>query len=343
MRLPRRAGFTLVELLVVIAIIGILVALLLPAIQAAREAARRTECNNNLKQIGLAIQNLHDTHGIFPSGGRNWADYPSFSADTNPTGPFTYAGEPYKAPRQGAGWMYQILPYIEQQAVYDGSGKSGVDRARDPMRHAIKAYYCPSRRKAEPDNSGNPPQRRYNNENVGQAGNSPLGKNDYAGCCQNGNWRGLEQLPDFSNHNQVKAAGFDDLPWNSSGSIIRTNWYDNNGRRTLSMSDMRDGTSTTLIVSEKRFSLGHVGSNPGYDNEGYISGWDWDVMRRGDWAPLPDRKDRGNPNAHFGSSHPGGINALLVDGSVHGIPYEVDRIVFARICHRLDGGAVDLP
>jgi prepilin-type processing-associated H-X9-DG protein len=111
----------------------------------------------------------------------------------------------------------------------------------------------------------------------------------------------------------------------------------------ITFGTLLDGTSNTLVVAEKRFALGHVGQNPGYDNEGWVCGWDWDVMRRGDWLPLPDRKDRGDPGAGFGSSHPAGMNAAMADGSVQFIPYTIDRVVFARLCHRLDGEHVDLP
>lgn len=342
MHSQRRGGFTLVELLVVIAIIGILVALLLPAIQAAREAARRTECTNHLKQIGLAMHNHHDVYRMLPSGGRHWSDYPSFSSDpNNNSGPFTYAGTPDIAPVQGAGWMYQILPFIEQVAVHEGSGKTGVDRARDPMQHAIPDYYCPSRRPAEPGPGGNHPQVRYKNMNVGQT-SGPLGKNDYAGCCLNTNWWELaSRWHVFPDNIAVSAAGFVDMSYETDGAIYRTDYY---GNRTQvgAFRTLQDGTANTLIVSEKRYRLVDIGGNPGYDNEGYICGWDWDTMRRGDWPPLPDDKSAG-PDSRFGSSHPGGINALFGDGSVRLVSFDVEIEVFARMCHRADGGSFKMP
>src|SRR5216683_6161808 len=103
-----RVGFTLIELLVVIAIIGVLIALLLPAVQKVREAANRTQCANNLKQIGLAVHNFHDTYGGFPNNGNQWYTGISFDASLTPQ-PLKY---------QQAGWGFQILPFLEQDNLY---------------------------------------------------------------------------------------------------------------------------------------------------------------------------------------------------------------------------------
>ncbi len=122
-------GFTLVELLVVIAIIGILIGLLLPAVQAAREAARRMQCTNNLKQIGLALHNYHDVQGAFPA-----------MRAGNPRGAATYAGNN----RTGA--RVYLLPYMEQQALYDEMMRSanGAYDVVDPWTRVVAGYLCPS-------------------------------------------------------------------------------------------------------------------------------------------------------------------------------------------------------
>jgi prepilin-type N-terminal cleavage/methylation domain-containing protein len=131
-----RKGFTLVELLVVIAIIGLLVGLLLPAVQKCREAANRLKCSNNLKQIGLAWHLHHDATDTFPGGGLGWMYAPDFASP----------GVPLTAPNQRAGWAFQVLPYLEQEGAWRGGGGRDVAECqRRAIAQVVGGYFCPSR------------------------------------------------------------------------------------------------------------------------------------------------------------------------------------------------------
>jgi prepilin-type N-terminal cleavage/methylation domain-containing protein/prepilin-type processing-associated H-X9-DG protein len=121
-------GFTLVELLVVVSIIGLLMGLLLPAVQSSRESARRSQCVNHLKQLGLAFQNHHSALGYFPTGGWDWNRPPTY-----------VNGTPAVGSEQQAGWGFQILPYIEQEVVWQSGSETAVGTP-------ITTFFCPSRR-----------------------------------------------------------------------------------------------------------------------------------------------------------------------------------------------------
>lgn len=289
-------GFTLVELLVVIAIIGILIALLLPAVQAAREAGRRTTCKNHLKQLGLAIQNHHDTFGILPHGGIHWSTAPDYDS----------SGAPQSGKSQRAGWGFQILPFMEQNNLWNGgSATSNDQRIRNAIGAAIEEFYCPSRRSAEPL----PPIGSW----YGPSGTYPHGTTDYAG----------------SNHD-------------NTGAIIHLHSNANSAvseRQVLDFADITDGTSNTMIVGEKRLNVAIIGQYQGDDNEGYTSGWDHDVMRYTTRQPRPDPKS-GSGEQRFGSSHPGGFQAVFVDGSVQFLNYQIELTMFKRIGERYDGQTV---
>jgi prepilin-type processing-associated H-X9-DG protein len=129
----------MVELLVVIAIIGVLIGLLLPAVQRVREAANATRCQNNLKQLGLAFQNHHDTCGFFPTGGWAWSALPTY-----------VNGTPAVGEDQQAGWGFQILPYVEAENAWLGGGATNdTDRIRAAVGAANTLFFCPSRRSPE--------------------------------------------------------------------------------------------------------------------------------------------------------------------------------------------------
>ena len=164
-------GFTLVELLVVITIIGILIALLLPAVQAAREAARRLQCINNLKQIGLAALAHEQNQGFLPTGG--WGGW---------------AGEPTRGfdKRQPGTWLYNLLPYMELQSLHDLGINDGLSGVRPGITQctstAVATFICPTRRNAVPYPTGTSPAF------INQQNPKPLvaGRSDYAGSVGDG-------------------------------------------------------------------------------------------------------------------------------------------------------------
>jgi prepilin-type N-terminal cleavage/methylation domain-containing protein len=296
---PRR-GFTLVELLVVIAIIGVLVALLLPAVQSAREAARRMQCSNNLKQFGLAFHNHHDTYGFFPSGGGNDYRYPP---------DFNSAGSPEVAPRQRAGWGYQVLPYIEQVNLFTGGNLATNDERQIMiMGAAVPNFFCPSRR---PPRALPPAASWY-----GPSGTYAHSQTDYAAS-------------NYSNTGVVVQTK-EDQTWGSQGPIT--------------FGSVTDGSSNTLLIGEKRLNIQNLGKYQNDDNEGYSSGWDHDVMRYTDRAPLPAlRHADAHGDGRFGSSHPSGFNIVLTDGSVRFLSYTIDVTIFKYLGERSDGQTVQLP
>lgn len=300
----KRDGFTLVELLVVIAIIGILVALLLPAVQAAREASRRAECANHLKQIGLAFH-LHDgQQRILPDGGEvYWC------------GRTMLGGLPATAPQQTWGWPYQILPFIEQAALWAERDDATV------IRTPVPTYFCPTRRAAMVINN------RALMDYAGNAGtdDGPYGVGDQGntgwGILGNGRDAPVVRRPNGTT--------------NRSGSVSL-------GRGIL------DGTSNTLLAGEKCLNIGLLGRDQTDDDSGYIDGWDWDHVRWGYFPPAPDWRDTNPAVAHsgyaplhasFGSSHPAGFNAVFCDGAVRMVSYTVALDVFKRACNCKDGEA----
>ncbi len=358
----RVRGFTLVELLVVIAIIGILVALLLPAIQAAREAARRSQCVNNLKQLSLASLNHHDTTGHFPSGGWGWF----------------WVGDPDRGfgEDQPGGWAFSVMPFTEEGNAYkfasDGDPVAISQRQLDAMLEVLNKPLlllgCPSRRGGSRP-FPKPQDGPYYARNCAQAtgsgrGSTPdphAGRGDYAINCgdQPANEAGsgpgggvMTAVPDPKTITTwcLSATG----KKIGSGSCHDGTTHAATGisflRSEVAISHVTDGTSKTYLIGEK-FILPkeyETGWDSG-DNETWCTGYNNDNFRT---SYVPPSQDTDN-NAHrvpyqgdaraypgryiFGSVHSAGLNMSYCDGHVETVTYDIDPYLHRSLGNRGDG------
>jgi type II secretory pathway pseudopilin PulG len=354
----------LVELLVVIAIIGVLVALLLPAIQAAREAARRSQCQNNLKQIGLACMNFESAQGHFPSGG--WGL--DWTADPN---------RGY-GPDQPGSWIYNILDYLEQQSLRSlGKGlatnSAGFREASIALHTTpIAAFNCPSRRPAQAYLSNWLTVREQ--PWLAQVAQSQgVVKSDYAASSGDSiNFSG------DSMYRPTSYAAINNEAWDVTDICQRTGdrrqdtlyfskcqtgvmYY----RSRLETQRIEDGTANTYLVGEKWMPAdGYDGvlssSQPGFswgENQSMYTGYEWDNHRTAWnpdpnvtrepaelWQPGPDQAGVGLafPERRFGSAHPANFHMVFCDGSVQSISYDIDPLTHRNLANRLDGEVVSL-
>lgn len=356
----RSRAFTLVELLVVIAIIGILVALLLPAVQSAREAARRTQCKNHVKQLALGCLLHEDSQGYLPTGG--WGAF--------------YTGDPDRGygESQPGGWYYSILTFIEQGVVRDlGKGVTGNNGAWEPLsiqvhQSPIDTFHCPSRRAARIYKgrwSTLNEQRWLSNIAISQGvvkGDYAANSGDslfFASVEQGGN---LWQPANYSTVDNPDPSGRRGPQWTNTNISDPNNAqsiYFQSGvmfyRSQLKLSRISDGTSSTYLVGEKYLDpdaydpTGQNDSTLSYgENQGAYAGYEWDNHRVA-WQPdstgsaeeYQPRQDTPGYDPFrspaFGSAHSGGYNSAFCDGSVQLVAYDIDPLVHRWQANRQDG------
>lgn len=330
---PGRRAFTLVELLVVIAIIGILISMLLPAVQYARETARRMQCGNNLRQIAMAALHHETEVGWLPTGG--WG--------------YGWVGNPDHGfgPEQPGGFFYNCLPYLEQQALHDmGLGLSDSDAAKKTQALLMVQTLLPF---------GTCPSRRRPDVYAVRSNRNWLANTDKPSDLQHGWYRSDYAVNGGTN---VRTWGFGPQSYDDAkagrGFLSDADQQTINGicfqRSKIKIVDISDGTTSTYMVGEKYLNPDNYYSGNDYgDDEPALGADDLDLNRWASYnsaspaqfAPLQDRAGIANQSV-FGSVHAGGFNMAFCDGSVHLIPYTIDPQTHANLASRNDRQSVDL-
>ncbi len=317
-----RRGFTLVELLVVIAIIGILVALLLPAVNGAREAARRLQCQNHLKQMGVATSTHMSTqNGRFPSGGWGWF----------------WIGEPDRGTdrTQPGGWVFNLLEYVEQGNLRslgkDLSGTARGDAIKQRCQTAVPFFNCPSRRRPQAYRDGFTYRHGGGTFAPGQSA-----RTDYAI-----NAGDPTRTQVFAGPRSLSQGDDPNYRWTDVSDHTGISYQ----RSEVQREHVRDGLSNTYLIGEKYLNPdAYTTGSDGADNENMYVGYDNDIYRTTHLGHPNPRMDRAGVGSTYiyGSAHASGFHMVFCDGSVHTVAYGIDREIHRRLGNRADGLAVDL-
>jgi prepilin-type N-terminal cleavage/methylation domain-containing protein len=299
-----RFGFTLIELLVVIAIIAILMALLLPAVQKVREAANKMSCGNNLRQIGLAMHNYHQSFSKLP---------------------------PTRYDPRGT-WHIYVLPYLEQDNFYK---LWDITRRYDQQSNAarqtqVKVFFCPSRR--------GPGQLSIDGDTRDGATGSPHlpgGLADYAVCA--GSPVNVAGQSTQSDYWWSPTPAYPNQPANGAF-LIENDFNSGKGTRRFGFNDVRDGLSNTLFAGDKHVPQDRFGRG-GLDSSAYNGDKGSAFRKAGPGAPI-ERVLTSTSN-RFGSYHPQVCQFVLGDGSVRTVPVTIDTTTLGRLADKADGLVFD--
>ena len=319
-----KTGFTLVELLVVIAIIGILIGMLMPAVQRVRESARRTDCLNRMRQIGIATTLFHDSNEAFPPA--------RLFAAQNAVAPFDGGNDE-------PSWLVRILPYLEQNNFYQewDLSTSFTSHPDDVVSQALPAYICPTRR------------------SIGNANSDPGTRNvNVTSSCGCGGWVQVDVVGgatgDYAgNHGDLSPGSIGaatDYYFGGNGtgvlissraktnSIGKFDWIDR-----INFSSIKDGASNTILAGELHVTAANLNTLP--FNGPIYNGEDLAAFARigGPGVPILPPNQEPPGVFGFGSWHPGTCNFSLADGSTHVLSNNLDTVTLGQMCNRADGEA----
>jgi len=303
-----RAAFTLIELLVGISILAILMGLLMSAVSAAREASRRTSCFNQLRQLGLALQQSEQLHHQYPSDG--WG--------------FGWVGDSTRSPglNQPGGWAFSILPFVEAEDVHS----LGDSRKRrfEMLQRRVPVFICPSRRSGDLY-----PYRQFDFRLRDVKMPDRAAKSDYAICA------GREEIPVKAGPRSADPFVVDAYEWPDTRPASGISFV----RSAVRSRDIRDGLSHTLAIAEKALPIQHYESGMSLgDDQSLLIGDDADIRR---WTKFPPLRDGDLDDIErFGGPHPAGVSSVMCDGSVRSIAFEIDLKIYREMGSRNDSAAI---